>query len=401
MGEPIFPKLRAALSANDNKYFDEWSETTETLHRVVIVYSNHRLWLSTYEPADKIFRFRPLVVRQDGTVSLLDIYIPFSEKIERMERYGTSQNGRYEECYWYLFTREQFMNNTMNFTSSGNTYWFEKLERTFSKLTVGNSDVKECFEMRDQWTNTLTLIPPAQASDIVDDNNKCLYDQIMRSTSGESTWNIYSHHFFVDVKLCLVNGKLVYYVSRVHGDEGETWDGNKKKPYDIILENRELKVVQGTMESLVRVLDIVSKEKTYRPRLRLYEKRSAFQMTDYIHNWMMKGCPYIQELNYDLLSSMGGLSMCHLETQHLKIDLQGLSNSYLSIKDKTTKMERTFTDSHGYANARKQGSMYLVPVSEFYHDGEDRQSLYMTSDIRRGGLDLLAPIMQSLIHASN
>ncbi len=358
--------FRSAFIQQKGQYYDERTQTSQPLTKIIVCQSEDKSWLSTHDLESEYFNFRPLVLSNDGSISLLDFNMNFNQKIKRIEPHSSTMNGRYQKCNWRTYDYEQFMDNN------------------------SLDEIKPIYQ--DDYIKKHNIIEPM--NDVVTDKWKDLYAKILRITGASDDWSQYKYHLFFTVKLALREGKLYYYISQISGDLGECDTGVKSMEFEFLIKNKEFITVKGDLKSLNHALDLKLQHSGLSGKLKRYEKRNCFKLTDYVHKWMMSGCP---KLDYDLYVGDNYLDVTSITKDNMKYDFLGLADSYLRIEDLRTGEKWTFTNKRDYASVKQLGTHYLKSANDFYYGSDDRYAYEMTYELRQRANQYI----DSLIHSLN
>lgn len=289
----LFSELRLALINNKGRYYDENVRDTFSLNNIVLCCTDNELWVSAHDIKSIYFKFRPLVICEDGNVCLLDVSTSFEEEFKCLSSSGRTSNGKYERINWVTLSYDQFIDEkyTLKFTD----------EAIFHKY----------LEYRQEWIQKLNIIAPVNGSNILDEQFVPLYDRLIKATGGQSHWINHLFHIYLDIKLTIINGELSYYISRIYGDEGENYDYQKINPYDIVINNNSFNVVKGNINSLNIALDRLERQCYTSHRLLQYKKPETFEASNTINDWIIEGCPDNFYLKYELFVTTNGEILGH------------------------------------------------------------------------------------------
>ena len=158
-----------------------------------------------------------------------------------------------------------------------------------------------------------TLIHAIDSKLIIDDlEHREIYNKMMQLTNAESTWSrIDNYELFMQIKIILdLNGQLSYYVDQISGsfgnDSNDNDNNNSKERFTIILQDKQLVAIKGSIETLKKIIDKLSKPmqdvfsiKTkmiepnhyVEPYALIYDANKSLYMAKHINEWVLKGCP--------------------------------------------------------------------------------------------------------------
>lgn len=262
-------------------------------------------------------------------------------------------------------------------------------------------------------------IYPAKPNNVVSEDFVNLYNRMIRLTSGSSICDPYYYHIYVKCQIKLQDGWLVYYINEITGDSGEYFNHGSRNPFKIILNDKKLVALTGSLSSLIKALNILEVLRILRNKgaeqstVLRYKPTSCSFIEKEIHQWVMKGCPN-HHLTYQLNIVNNEMSVLTISTADVSVNLLGISNRFINIIDKTTGDRWTFTDNPNYSHvysqhytllrissdcfipAKTTKSMKLIPMQSIQGNNNTIPH-FVTSKLKTRAKTLLLPLKELLL----
>ncbi len=376
-----FDEIRYQIKLNKGKYYDEKTNTWQTLTKIILCHNFRTVWISTFDTIGDIYYFRPLVITDDNTISLLNINTNFKLKKKYVVTLGSTHDYNY--CNFWVFNYDQFIDQTLI------DYL---MDINFTGL-IGNKNYRS-YQYRNDWITNYDLIEPTPAYEVVDDACINLYNKILMITGGISRRNDYHYNLNINVKMTLFDGAPTYYINKLEGDEGKDYRNEPINPFELIIRDNDMVLIRGNIVSLNNVLDKIFKEHGSSHTLHKYKKLQCFDLTEGIDTWFMQGCPNIHDIDYNILLNNTEILLEKITTLEIEIDFirpsYAVDEEYLCVSN--------LLNGEQWILSREYQNVYindkLEYIGDIYSDGLKKYK--MTADLLDALDEYLEPIRSTL-----
>lgn len=226
---------------------------------------------------------------------------------------------------------------------------------------------------------------PIEADEIVDSEFIDLYNRILRTTAGVSSWN--SSLYYINPH-CAVKKKdniLYYYIKSIEGHLGvlpklskRSYLNDPNSKFYIKFKDGKVVIKDGKLDSLLTILDIIEdRHKIVEVESLTYKPVHCNFIEEQVNNWVLNGCPDIG-FDYTLHINKSTLSLANILLPDIKVNFIGFEKSFIEIINRNSKESWVITDNPYYSTVYDKGQ--YVKSSSSYRSGSNMSSQIITPD---------------------